>query len=235
MKTVELCIPAYNEAPIILETIEELLKVCATRPDLSFKITVADNGSSDGTSEVVTMHGKASLFSVSKKGKGIAIIEAARNSDADVFCFIDADLSADPKHILDLLLELEQGADIAVGSRLLNTEQVSRSSWRHLTAHLFKFYADVLVPISVQDSQCGLKMMNRAGMDILVSCKEEGWFFDREFLAKSVKRKLRITEIPVVWEEFRYPGRKSKLNLVKDGFKSLERLWVIRRIVRNFR
>jgi hypothetical protein len=76
--------------------------------------------------------------------------------------------------------------------------------------------------------------MNTRGRAILTSCIDKGWFFDREFLAKAHKRGLVIKEIPIFWEEFRYPNRKSKLHVVRAGLQSIVSLLRIRLEVNRF-
>jgi len=237
MEEIEICIPACNEEAIILPTLESILKLCDSRPDITWKVTVIDNGSIDSTAELVRAHEdvRVALLHQNIKGKGAALSLAAQKCTSGILVFVDADLSADPKHIFDLLREIEQGADIAIGSRLLDTQKVNRSIWRTATARIFKVYANIIVPLPVADSQCGLKMMNKKGIEILASCEDKGWFFDRELLAKAAKRNLTIVEVSVVWEEFRYPNRKSKLRVLQAGIKSLYSLWKVRESVGRFK
>lgn len=236
MEEITICIPAHNEEKIILPTLDVLLTLCDSRPDVLWNVTVVDNASSDKTAELVEAHTdhRVSLLKQSIQGKGAALSYAAQKCTTAIMAYLDADLSADPKHIFDLLREIQGGADIAVGSRLLDTQKVNRSIWRTATAQIFRAYANIIVPVPVVDSQCGLKMMNRKGIEILATCEDRGWFFDREFLAKADKRGHTIVEVSVVWEEFRYPNRKSKLRVVQAGIKSLYSLWVVRNSVRKF-
>lgn len=237
MEEVDICIPARNEENVILPTLATLLELCDSWTEYSFTVTVVDNGSTDTTVELVKscIDSRVRLLQQSVPGKGAALTLGASQSTADIFAYIDADLSADPKYIFELLKKIEQGFDIAVGSRLLDTHVVHRSLWRTLTSNGFKFYANFLVPVPVSDSQCGLKVMNKKGASILATCEDAGWFFDREFLAKAVKRKLAIVEVPVEWEEFRYPDRKSKLHVLQALVKSFESLWRIRKSVQRFK
>lgn len=237
MEEVEICIPAYNEEAVIIPTINTLLQLCDVSSLYLWKITVVDNASTDQTASFVLKHNDPRVFLLQYPvaGKGGALSFAASRCTSDFFLYIDADLSADPIHILDLCAEIKKGADIAVGSRLVGNTTINRSMWRTATAQFFRIYAQFLVPVPVVDSQCGLKMMNKKGIEILATCEEKGWFFDREFLAKAVNRNLTIAEVPITWEEFRYPDRKSKLHVVKAGLQSLYSLWIVRNNVRKFR
>lgn len=237
MEEVTICIPAFNEEDVILPTINTLLLLCDSYTLVKWKIVVVDNCSDDKTAAVVQSHpdSRVALLQHSVKGKGAALSYAALKCTSDMLVYMDADLSADPKHILELLLEIQKGSDIAVGSRLLKNENVHRSLWRTASAQIFRLYANLMVPVPVNDSQCGLKMMNRKGFEILATCKDRSWFFDRELLAKAAKRNLVIAEVPVSWEEFRYPERKSKLHVFQAGLQSIYRLWHIANEVRKFK
>jgi len=236
MEEINICIPAFNEEKVILQTIDALLHFCDLYPNYIWKVTVIDNGSTDATFDVVASINDARVHVLRQpiKGKGAAVSLAAKKCTSQILVYIDADLSADPEQILLLLRVVESGADIAVGSRLIATDKVRRSFWRTTTAHVFKLYAEILVPVPVTDSQCGLKIMNKKGVEILASCVDRGWFFDREFLAKAHKRNLHIVEVPIAWEEFRYPNRKSKLHIFKAGIESLSSLVRIRTEVSKF-
>lgn len=236
MEEVEICIPVLNEEDIILLTLDVLIELCNSNPQYRWKIVVVDNGSTDATASLVQscVDVRVSLLKQPQKGKGAALVLGAQSSQADYFAYIDSDLSADPKQIIELLQRIQEGADIVVGSRLLDTHTVHRSGWRTLTSYIFKSYADILVPVPVVDSQCGLKVMNKRGVHIFSSCIEKGWFVDRELLAKAQKKKLTIVEVPIRWEEFRYENRKSKLHVLQVSLQSIKSLWRIRKEVQEY-
>jgi dolichyl-phosphate beta-glucosyltransferase len=226
-----LVIPAHNEQDIIASSVRS---VSESLRGLSAEthIVVVVNGSTDNTAQEVTALALPNVeaVSVSDKGKGIAIIHAARSSyEADFFGFIDADLSADPASIVKLLEPLQNGkADIAIGSRLADERMVRRSFWRTFSSRCFNLLRLLLVGVPIQDSQCGLKMMNARSREVFKKCEERGWFFDLEFLARAHKQGLSIQEIPIAWEEERFKGRKSKLRLVRDAFGALAAMVRIR-------
>lgn len=227
---IDLCIPAFNEEAIITGAARELSEVLSGILGVTFVITVANNGSTDRTAERAREVQGVSVLEVPVKGKGAAVIAAARASTADIFGFIDADLSAEPQDIPKLLAPLLTGDyDIAIGSRLADTSMVKREGLRTFGSKIFNLIRRMVLGISVQDTQCGLKLMNTKGREVLASCKETGWFFDIEFLARAERLNLRIAEMPVRWDEHRFAGRQSKLNLVRDGFATLGALLRIRR------
>ncbi len=153
-----------------------------------------------------------------------------RNSNHNQFFgFIDADLSADPDAIPGMVTRLlEDKADIVIASRLLITKTTNRGWLRTLSSKAFNFFADLFLNLRVADAQCGLKIMNERGLNILRECQEEGWFLDIEFLARARQDNLRIAEVPVPWLEFRYPNRKSQIKHFRDGIEAIRAIWRIR-------
>ncbi len=228
--TFDLCVPAYNEASIIKESLARIRAVL-TSSAYAWNVVVVDNGSDDGTAEVALSYGdeRISAIQINQRGKGVAIVEAARRSESDLFGFIDADLSADPRDITTLLDALSgDGIDIVIGSRLMDARVVTRGTLRSLSSRIFNLCRRVLLGIRVADSQCGLKVMNARGRNVMRRCGETGWFLDMEFLARAEKEGLLIKEVPVHWNEGEFAGRKSKLRLVRDGFGALSAMVRIR-------
>lgn len=225
--TFDVCVPAYNEASTIVSVLEALARHV---PKGHGWITVAENGSTDDTAGTVERCGipRVRVLRVAGRGKGLAVRTAALHSDADVFGFIDADLSAHPAAIPEMIDLVAGGADLVVGSRFLHNSEIHRDPIRAGCSHLFRACAGAYLTIPVKDSQCGLKFMSRRARALLIEGKEDGWCFDLELLARVQKAKLSVVEVPVGWEEFRFPGRKSKLRPLRDGLAALGALRRIR-------
>ncbi|MBI5003694.1 glycosyltransferase [Candidatus Kaiserbacteria bacterium] len=232
----DLCIPTYNEADIIAESICTIEKTLQST-SLEWRIILADNGSTDGTIDIVEalLLPQTHILAVPQRGKGAAIVAVTQMSNAEIFGFIDADLSVDPQEIEVFVRHIEHGdADIVVGSRLINTRLVQRNFLRTFSSRLFNILRRVILGIRVADSQCGFKMMNARGRKILTQCTETGWFMDIEFLYRAELTGLVIQEIPVHWEEHRFAGHKSKLRIVSDGWEAVLAMTRIRRSARKF-
>ena len=232
--TLELCVPVHNEVAIIKKSLERICQTLAKQEKFLWRIVVVDNASTDGTAEEVSRFSdpRVGLLRTEEKGKGAAIIAAARSSasgTASLFGFIDAD----PSEIIKLVEYFDNSnADIVIGSRLLDTKIVSRGIFRSFSSKVFNFTRWFLLGISVQDSQCGLKLMNQKGRNILCDCRETGWFLDLEFLAKAEQAGLRVCEVPIRWNEFEFPERISKLKIIRDGFGSVSAMFRIRKRLR---
>ncbi len=226
---IDICVPAHNEAEIIVPALERLL--AALPSPLVPTILLAENASIDGTAERVieARLPNVQILRIKGKGKGLAIREAARVSSGDVFGFIDADLSADPSSIPELVMRLQSGADIVIGSREGSVNRVQRAFLRGMSSRAFNLVVRRLFGVHYLDTQCGLKLMNSRGRDILLMGQERGWIFDIEFLFLATRKGLRIEEHPVDWEEFRFARRKSKLRPIRDGARAFLGMATLRR------
>jgi dolichyl-phosphate beta-glucosyltransferase len=225
------CIPAYNEASVLEQTLQATTEVLEQLDIAEWVLVIADNNSTDATAHIVQsyQHERVEYFLATAQGKGAAVVACARSYECDIFAFLDADLSVDPSSLLISLGALQAGHDVVVGSRLLNTYTVHRGILRTCSSYFFNMVRKVLVGIRVRDSQCGMKMMNRKGWARLCMVKEVGWFFDIEFLKLCELHALSVYELPVPWNEYRYADRKSKLSVIKDGVEGIRAMVRIRK------
>ncbi|HEY9585557.1 MAG TPA: glycosyltransferase [Candidatus Paceibacterota bacterium] len=221
---VTLVIPVFNEAEVILPTLSLLCDVFERESGLRWSIIVADNGSTDGTGDLVAhlANDRISLLHLDEKGKGGAVRMAFTKADGDIVAFTDADLSVSPEDIVAAIKFVASDAtDVVVGSRLLSKSRVpGREWWRTASSRAFNFAARLVVGLHKSDIQCPLKVMNGKGVKVMLATKESTWFFDLEFLALAEHLLLRVVEVPVTWNEHRYPKRKSKLK-AGDSIRAL--------------
>lgn len=232
MKTLDLCLPAYNEAPYIEEAVRILWKHLSQLAGVRTRLLIAENGSTDNTAQIVSEINlpDIQLIRVPGKGKGLAIRYAAEQSNANFFGFIDADLSADPTHINDLLQPLlHDEADLTIGSRLSDPTLTHRSFLRTATSRIFRWVSNVILPLPHKDTQCGLKIMNERTKQLFFQRgREDGWFFDLELLVLAHNQKYRVQEHPIRWRESFFATRKSKLHVFQDGLRALSAFFRIR-------
>jgi len=134
---VDVVVPVYNEAETLVASVRRLDDYLLARFPFSFRITIADNGSTDGTWEVArTLElGLAHVRAVrlDEKGRGRALHAVWSASDAAVLAYTDVDLSTDLAALLPLVAPLISGhSDLAIGSRLTRGARVTRGPKREL-------------------------------------------------------------------------------------------------------
>ncbi|MEI6510821.1 MAG: glycosyltransferase [Candidatus Uhrbacteria bacterium] len=233
-------IPAYNEELVIENSLRQSVAAFdGLLRDYDWMILVADNGSVDRTCEIVRSvacdHSRVGLFPLQQKGKGLAIREAWKSRDADVYAFMDADLATDLRDV-PALIDGATRRGVAAGSRFHRDSVVRRSLSRRIVSRVYRLIARVLVSISAQDLQCGFKAVRRDAAQVLFPLwTHEGFFFDTEILAHAERCGFVVANIPVRWEEGRDARRKTSVKIFATAWDNFKHLWILRRKLRDAR
>src|SRR3990172_4449418 len=140
MPQLDIVIPVYNEAHVIAGSVERLRSYLQEISfPYSWRVVVADNASTDSTLEVAQeltqRFDDVAPLHLPQKGRGRALRKAWLESDADAMCYMDVDLSTDLSCLLPLAKGvLEEGCDVAYGSRMTRGSQITRSLPREITS-----------------------------------------------------------------------------------------------------
>jgi putative flippase GtrA len=170
-----------------------------------FRITVADNASTDGTLAIArTLAGElpeVEVLHLTGKGRGRALRAAWSASDADVLAYTDVDLSTDLAALLPLVAPLITGhSELAIGTRLSRGSRVVRGAKREVLSRGYNLLLRGALAARFSDAQCGFKAIRRdAARELLPLVEDTGWFFDTELLVLAQRAGLRIHEVPVDW------------------------------------
>ena len=205
LSTVELVLPVYNEERVLASSVRALHDHLQRHLPCSFRITIADNASTDGTlagaRALADELEAVEVLHLELKGRGNALREAWSASRAEVVGYMDIDLSTDLDCLAELLLPLlENRSDIAIGSRLAPGSQVTRGLKRETISRSYNILLRNLLGLGVSDAQCGFKAARRkAIVSLLGEVRDDGWFFDTELLYLARRNRLSIHEVPVRW------------------------------------
>lgn len=207
MTDIEIVVPVYNEERVIEGSTRWLSTFLSDRFPLSWRIVIADNGSTDRTLAVARrlsyeLDGVEAL-AVRERGRGRALHAAWSWGDARVLCYMDVDLSTDLGALLPLVAPLLSGhSDLAIGTRLHRDARVQRSVKRELISRSYNGLLRVLLRARFSDAQCGFKAIRAdVARELLPLVRDQEWFFDTELLVLAQRRGLRIHEVPVDWIE----------------------------------
>lgn len=233
---VELCLPVYNEEKILEASALKLLEFCREKKfNFAWKIIFVFNGSTDNSVKIgkelsLRFPGLFAVFEKKEKGRGLALKEYWLSSRADILVYMDADLAASLDDLEDLINPLlNNESDLAIGSRLLAKSQIDRSIFREIVSQTYNLLSRIILGHKFSDMQCGFKAIKKeAFAKIAPYLSGESWFFDTELIIFAAVFGFRINEVPIKWEEERYDRRKSKVNVVKDGFKFIFDLLALR-------
>jgi glycosyltransferase involved in cell wall biosynthesis len=204
---VEIVIPVHNEERVLAASVRELHRYLTSGLTFAFRITIADNASTDATLGIAEALARelaeVAVLHLDDKGRGRALRAAWRRSEADVVAYMDVDLSTDLSALEALLLPLLQvRADIAIGSRLAPGARVTRGVRREVISRAYNLLLRVVLGVGFSDAQCGFKAGRREVVDaLLVEVEDDSWFFDTELLYLAQRRKFSIREVPVHWVE----------------------------------
>jgi glycosyltransferase involved in cell wall biosynthesis len=166
---------------------------------------------------------------IPRPGRGGALKEVWRSSSADILTYMDVDLSSELKYFPKLVKVLEQGADVAIGSRLAKGAKVyGRTLTREIMSRGYNVLIKLFFWTSFHDAQCGFKGIRReVAKELLPHIEDKGWFFDSELLILAEKAGYKVTEIPIVWRD----DPRSTVKVAKTAWgdiKGLTRLFIKR-------
>jgi dolichol-phosphate mannosyltransferase len=225
-------IPTYNEAANIGPMIDAVVRVLPTA-----NVLVVDDASPDGTADCVeaisATHtaGRVEVLRRSgKAGLGTAYVDGFRwggERGHDVLVQMDADFQHDPRSLPDLLAAVENGADMAIGSRYVAGGSVP-SAWPWLRKALSRTgnrYARTMLQLPVHDVTAGFRahrqsLLARLDLDTI---RADGYGFQIELTYRARLAGAQVVEVPIQFAERTRGDSKMSLRIV------IEALWLVTR------
>ncbi|MCD2188710.1 bifunctional glycosyltransferase family 2/GtrA family protein [Actinomycetospora soli] len=201
----DVVVPVHNEERDLGPCVERLHAHLAAAFPYRFRITVADNASTDRTlvvgKDLAAQYDEVRIVHLDEKGRGRALRAVWSASDAPVLAYMDVDLSTDLAALLPLVAPLISGhSDLAIGSRLSRASRVVRGAKREIISRCYNVLLRGTLRARFSDAQCGFKAIRRdVAQRLLPLVEDTGWFFDTELLVLAERSGLRIHEVPVDW------------------------------------
>jgi glycosyltransferase involved in cell wall biosynthesis len=222
---VSFIVPVYNEAGTVAELLERI-----ERLGLEHQVIVVDDGSTDGSAEIVDAWAGRDGFVVlhqPNRGKGAALRAGIPHVQGDITVFQDADLEYDPADVPTLIEPIVRGvADVVYGSRLSGARpQRAYLFWHMVGNHFLSLLTNVLFNTTLRDMETGYKAFRS---DVLRSLRlrEDDFGIEPELTGQICKRKLRIYELPIAYYGRTYA--EGKKITWRDGFKAVRVLVRVR-------
>jgi putative flippase GtrA len=229
----DVVVPVYNEQIDLAPSIRRLHRYLVESFPFSFRITIADNASTDDTPRVAARLERqlpgVAFIRLDEKGRGRALSAAWSTSDAQVLAYMDVDLATDLAALLPLVAPLVSGhSDLAIGTRLARGSHVTRGAKREMISRCYNLILRGTLAARFSDAQCGFKAIRSdVAAKLLPLVKDTGWFFDTEMLVLAQRSGLRIHEVPVDWVD----DRDSRVHIVPTAIEDLKG---VGRLLRGF-
>jgi putative flippase GtrA len=231
----DVVIPVHNEQHTLAACVRRLHGHLVETFPYPFRITVADNASTDATAEVGAVLAAelpgVDVVRLDQKGRGRALKQVWLASDAPILAYMDVDLSTDLDALWPLVAPLMSGhSDVAIGSRLARGARVVRGAKREVISRCYNLLLRGALRARFSDAQCGFKAVRSdVAAELLPFVEDPSWFFDTELLVLAQRSGLRIHEVPVDW----YDDPDSRVDVVGTAVDDLRGIRRMRRSLRR--
>jgi glycosyltransferase involved in cell wall biosynthesis len=211
MPLLSVVVPAYNESGTISQAIGKIYSVLIDK-----EIIVVDDSSSDGTGKILNGLAYGNLKVIhhsSNRGKGAAVLTGLSHACGEYVIVQDADLEYEPNDYLKLMDAAGRGeGDIILGARFTKEYKgmlIPKAGNRFLTGVF-----NLLFGVKLNDCFTCYKLMRRTSL-VDLSLESNSFDIEIEILAKAIRKRMRIVEVPVSYRPRSYSkGKKIK---IKDG------------------
>jgi len=211
--------PVFNERNTIKEILRRVRQV--DLGDLEREIVIVDDGSSDGTRDILSMEedsGTRVIFHQENRGKGAAVRTGFAAASGDLIVIQDADLEYDPEDYPKLIEPVLKGkAQVVYGSRFTGPRK-NMLFWHFVGNRFLALMTNILYNTTLSDMETCYKLFTREALQG-IELKSDHFEIEPEMTAKILKKKIRIFEVPIS-----YAGREmeeGKKITWRDGIPAL--------------
>jgi glycosyltransferase involved in cell wall biosynthesis len=224
-------IPAYNESARLGATLEKVLAYVHAQ-GWDAEVIVVNDGSRDNTADIIRSFSKKDrtvrlVENPGNRGKGYSVRNGMLNARGRVVLFSDADLSSPIEEAPKLFAALDQGADIAIGSRWLRAESQTQRQplHRQIFGRIYNLILRATLGLQFADTQCGFKAFKQPAVEAIFPLQKiERWGFDPEILFLACKLRFKVKEVSVAWGH----SGGTRINPLVDGSRMVMEMLRIR-------
>lgn len=220
-----LVLACYNEGPTFEKNISSIIKALK-KITKTWEIIFVEDKSTDDTRKTLErisrrLKNSQTIFHTENLGRGKSVSDGILKSRGDICGYIDVDGEVSPEYIPIFIKEIEDGWDMAVGTRFY--EKSAKSLSRVVSSKAYSFLVKTLLGLPFGDTESGYKFFRRKTiLPTLRKTKDNHWFWDTEICALAHLDGLKISEIPVLF--VRRFDKKSTVKVVGDSIYYLRKL-----------
>ncbi len=225
--------PCYNEARHLFADSNEVIKSLAEAGYDDYEIIFVDDGSEDGTREIIREIAGGSnrikhIFHDRNRGRGAAVKTGMAAARGEIAGFLDIDLEAHSRFIHPLAQAVADGADMAVGVRSFKSPFGLDAVFRRLLSECYKRVSKAMLNLDAKDSEAGYKFFNLDRMrEVIQSAESDGWFWDTEVMLRASRGGFKIAELPI--EYIKRDDKKSSVKPLRDTAEYIKSLFIFRK------
>jgi glycosyltransferase involved in cell wall biosynthesis len=217
----------YNEAEHIEVSFQEIRETLV-QAGWPFEIILVDDVSRDGTRDllkgIVEAHRDLEVRLIlheTNRGRGATVTDGFRAARGEIAGYLDVDLEVHSRYIPSLVRAIEKGADIATVRRIYAFQLGSLD--RYFMSRGYSWLVRNLLGVTCRDTETGYKFFRRETvLPLLDEIEDEGWFWDTEFMARALRRGLRLEEIPGAY--IRRDDKTSTVSGMSDSLRYFRQL-----------
>ncbi len=219
---ISVVIPCLNEANTIGRALEKVFSTM-DQTFLRYEVIVADNGSTDGTLEILKQF-QVHVLHVREKGYGNALRGAFAAAQGEWIFYGDADLSYDFSKFPDFWEVAKEGIDMVAGSRLQGTVEHGAMPWlhRYIGTPMLTWLINILYKGKYTDCNSGMRLVRSSAVKEM-HLQAKGMEMSSEMYVKALKKGYTVKEIPMDFYRDKR-GRAPHLRTMRDGCRNA---WMI--------
>ena len=209
-RKITIVIPAYNEETglnIILPALNNLFT--------NAEIIVVNDGSTDNTQDICEKYSASVVTHPYKMGNGASIKSGARHANTEIIVFMDADGQHSPEDIQKLLDKIDEGYEMVVGARNINTHS---TYMKRLGNSFFNKFASIMTGHTIPDLTSGLRAVNAKTFRKFLYLLPNGFSYPTTSTMAFFRSGNPVGYISIKAGK-RTKGTSSNIKVIKDGIR----------------